>query len=77
MVVSCEVRDEIPKTINMLFAGNTMHLLTLSQTLIEPLYETNEKSECSNYRGIILISVGGKMLSMRVFMEVRDAVDKI
>ena len=33
------------------------------KTLIKPLYKKGDKSECGNYLGISLVSVGRKLLS--------------
>ena len=32
------------------------------KTLIKPLYKKGDKSDCGNYRGISLVSVGSKLL---------------
>ena len=47
------------------------------KTLMKPLYKKGDKSECRNYRGISLISVGSKLLSNMILFRLRDAVDKI
>ena len=47
------------------------------KTLIKPLYKKDDKSECRNYRGISLVSVGSKLLSKMILFRLRDAVDKV
>ena len=48
-----------------------------SKTLIKPLYKKGDKTECRNYRGISLVSVGSKILSIVLLLRLRNAVDKI
>ena len=54
------------------------NLLTIleKKTLIKSLYE-GDRSECGNYRGISLVSVGRKLLINVVLFRLRDAVDKV
>ena len=47
------------------------------KTLIKPLYKKGDKSECRNYRGISLVSVGRKLLSNIILFRLRHAVDKV
>ena len=47
------------------------------KTLIKPLYKKGDKSECHNYRGINLVSVGSKLLSNLILFRLRDTVDKV
>ena len=47
------------------------------KTFIKPLYKKGEKSECCNYRGISLVSVGSKLLSNMILFRLGDAVDKV
>ena len=47
------------------------------KTLIKPLYKKGDKSECRNYRGIGLVSVGSKLLSNMILFGLRDTVDKV
>ena len=35
-----------------------------------------DKSECGNYRGISLVSIGSKLLNMMLF-RLKDTVDKV
>ena len=45
--------------------------------LIKPLYKKGDKSECGNYKGIILVSVESNLLSMTIIFRLRDAIDKV
>ena len=47
------------------------------KTLIKPLYKKGDKSECGIYRGISLVSVGSKFLSIIILFRQRDAIDKL
>ena len=47
------------------------------KTLIKPLCKKGDKSECRNYRGISLVSVGSKLLSNMILFRLRHAVDKV
>ena len=47
------------------------------KTIIKPLSKKGDKSECGNYRGISLVSVGSKLLSNVILFRLRDAVDKV
>ena len=49
----------------------------LRKTLIKTLYKKGDKSECRNYRGISLASVGSKFLSKMILFRLRDAADKV
>ena len=44
------------------------------EILIKPLYKKDNKSGCGNYRGMSLVSVGKKLLSVMIFFRLRDAV---
>ena len=48
-----------------------------SKTLIKRLYKKGDKSECGNCRGIRLVCVGNKLLSIMIVIRLRDAADKI
>ena len=37
--------------------------------LIKPIYKKGDKSECGNYRGISLVTVGSKLLSMILLLD--------
>ena len=45
--------------------------------LIKPLYKKGDKNKYRNYQGIILVSVGCKLLSNVILFRLRDAVDKV
>ena len=45
------------------------------ETLIKPLYKKGDKSECGNYQGISLVSIGSKSLSNMILFRLRDAVE--
>ena len=45
--------------------------------LTEPLYEETNKSECGNYRGIRLGSVGNKLLCNMILFRLICAVGKV
>ena len=47
------------------------------KTLIRRLYKNIDESECHNYRGISLVSVDSKLLSVMRIFRLRDAVDKV
>ena len=47
------------------------------KTLIKSLYKKADKSECRNYRGISLLSMGSKLLSNMILFRLKDAVDKV
>ena len=50
--------------------------MILGKSLIKPMLKKGDKSECRNYRGISLVSVGSKLLSKMILFRLRDAVDK-
>ena len=70
-----EVRNYLLKIMNMILKKGEVTILR--KTLIRPLYKKGDKSERGNYRGIILVSVGGKLLSNMILFGLRDAVDKV
>ena len=47
------------------------------KTFIKPLYRKGDKSECFNYRGNSMVSLGSKLLSNIILFRLRDAVDKV
>ena len=56
-----EVRNKLLKIMNIIFEKvEVPH--DLWKTLIKPLYKKGDKSECRNYRGISLVSVGSKLV---------------
>ena len=44
---------------------------------MKALYKKGDKSECGNYRGISLVSVGSKLLSNMIFFRLRNAAHKV
>ena len=46
------------------------------KTLIKPLHKKGDESECGRYRGVSLVSVGSKLLSMMILYGLKDDVDK-
>jgi len=71
-----EVRNKLLNIMNMIFEKGEVPN-DFRKTLIKPLYKKGDKSECRNYRGIILVSVGSKLLSNIILFRLRDAVDKV
>ena len=71
-----EVRTKLLKIMNMIFEQGEVPN-DFRKTLIKPLYKKGDKSECRNYRGISLVSVGSKLLSNMILFRLRDAVDKV
>ena len=63
-----EVRNTLLKIMSMIFEKGKVPS-DFRRTLIKPLYKKGDKSECGNYRGISLVSVGSKSVG-------RDAVEK-
>lgn len=47
------------------------------RTLITPVYKKGDKTECLNYRGISLISIGSKVLGMMILLRLRQAIDNV
>ena len=48
-----------------------------TRTLIKSLYKRGGKSECGNYIGISLVSVGSKLFRMIILFRLTDGVDKV
>ena len=71
-----EVRNKLLKIMNMIFEKGEVPK-DFRKTLIKPLYKKSDKSECRNYRGISLVSVGSKLLSNMILFRLRDAVDNV
>ena len=71
-----EVRNKLLKIMNMIFEKGEVPN-DFRKTLIKPLYKKGDKSECRNYRGISLVSVGSKLLSNMILFRLRHAVDKV
>jgi len=59
----CEVRDKLLKLMNMMFEKREV-LSDFRKTLIKPLHE-----EGDSYRGISLVSIGSKFLSMMILLR--------
>ena len=72
----CKVRNKLLKIMNMIFEKGEVPN-DFRKTLIKPLYKKGDKSECRNYRGISLVSVGSKLLSNMILFRLRDVVDKV
>ena len=71
-----EVRNKLLKIMNMIFEKGEVPNY-FRKTLIKPLYKKGDKSECRNYRGISLVSVGSKLLSNMILFRLRHSVDKV
>ena len=71
-----EVRNKLLKIMNMVFEKGEVPN-DFRETLIKPLYQKGDKSECRNYRSISLVSVGNKLLSNMIRFRQRDAEDKV
>ena len=71
-----EVRNKLLKIMNMIFENGGVPN-DFRKTLTKSLYKKGDKSECCNYRGISLVSVGSKLLSNIRLLRLRDAVDKV
>ena len=71
-----EVRNKLLKIMNMIFEKGKVPN-DFRKTLIKPLYKKGDKSECRNYRGVSLVSVGSKLLSNMILFRLRHAVDKV
>ena len=57
-----EVRNRLLKIMNMILEkGEVFNDFWIA--LIRPLYKKGDESECFNYRGISLVSIGSKLLS--------------
>ena len=68
-----EVRNKLLKMMNMIFEKWEVPN-DFKKTLIKPLYKKGNNSECSNYRGIGVVSVGSKLFSNMILFRLRDAV---
>ena len=66
----CEVRNKLLKIMNMIFEKGDLPN-DFRVTLINPLYKKGDKSECHNYRGISLVSVGSKLLGNMILFGLR------
>ena len=62
------------ETVNMVFEKSKVPS-DFRTILIEPLFKKGDKSECGNYKGISLVSVGNKLLSMMTLFRLRFVVD--
>ncbi|XP_065557668.1 uncharacterized protein LOC136025570 [Artemia franciscana] len=71
-----EVKKKLLKIMNMTFENGEV-TNDFRKTLIKPLGKEGDKSECRNYQGIRLASIGSKLpINMRLF-RLKDAVDKV
>ena len=57
-----EVRNKVLKIMHMIFEKGEVPN-DFRKTLIKPQYKKGDKSECRNYRGISVVSVGSKSLN--------------
>jgi len=71
-----EVRHKLLKIMNMIFEKSEVPN-GFRKALMKPLNKKGDESECRNYRGISLVSVGRKLLSNIILFRLRDAVDKV
>ena len=65
-----EVRNKLLKIMNMIFEKGKVPN-DFKKTLIKPMHKKSDKSECRNYRGISLVSVGSKLLSNMILFRQR------
>jgi hypothetical protein len=47
------------------------------ESITAPIYKKGDKTDCSNYRGISLLSIYYKMLSNILFLRLSPNIDKI
>ena len=64
-----EVRIKLLKIMNVIFEKEEEVPSYFRKTLIKTLYKKGDKSECDNYRGISLVSVGSKLLSNKILFK--------
>ena len=63
-----EVRNKLLKIMNMIFEKGDVPN-DFRKTIIKALYKKGDKSECRNHRGILLVSVGCKLLSNIILLD--------
>ena len=61
-----EVRNKLLKIMKRIFEKREVSN-EFRKPLIKPLYKRSDKSECRNYRGISLVSVGSQLFSNMIF----------
>ena len=71
-----EVRNKLLKIMNMISEKKEVPNY-FRKTLVKPLYKKGDKSECRNYRGIILVSLRRKLLSNMILFRLIGAADKL
>ena len=71
-----EVRNKLLSTINII-SGKGEVPSDFRKTLVKPLYERGDKTECGYYRGIGLVSLGFELLSNMALFRLRHAVNKV
>ncbi|XP_065565861.1 uncharacterized protein LOC136030718 [Artemia franciscana] len=71
-----KIVNNLLKILNMIFEAGEVPR-DFRKILIKPLYKKGFKNERDNYRGISLISVGTKLLSMMILFRPRHAIDKV
>ena len=71
---SYEVRNKLQDIMNMIFEKGEAPS-NFRKTLIKSLDKKGDKSDCYNYRGISLVSVGSK--SMMILFRLKNTVDKV
>ncbi|XP_065557819.1 uncharacterized protein LOC136025760 [Artemia franciscana] len=64
------------KIMNMIFEKEEIPS-SFRKTLIKLLYKKGDNSECGNYQGISMVSVGIELLSNMILFRLRDAVNKV
>ena len=62
----CDTLDVKQQLFNVIFEKGEVNK-DIRKTLIKPVYKKGGKSECHNYRGISLVSLGSKLLSNMIF----------
>ena len=71
-----EVRNKLLRIMNTIFEKGEVPS-DFRKTLLKPLYKKCGKSGCVNYKGISLVSIGHKLLSMMILFSHRNALDKV
>ena len=63
-----EIRNKLLKIMTTIFEKGELPS-NFRKTSIKQVYKKGDKSECSNYQGISLVSVGSKLLSNMIFLD--------
>ena len=71
-----EVSSKFMKIMNLIFEKGQVPS-DFRKTLIKQLHDKSDESECDNYQGISLVSVGSKLQSNMILFRLRDVVDKV